>query len=359
MRSSVATHPDRETPVANSARFGAWKLCVLGLLLATGCRDGGTGSGHAVGDPIVVGLDARDANVVDLLRARIEAAEAHPVSGEHRGTLGLAYEANGYDAAALATYEQAETFAPDAFAWPYLQAILQQQQAHFDKAFAALDRATEIDPTYAPAWLWRGHWLLDMDRLDAAATSSSDSRNALPSIGSYRPPRGRGARKVSATSPRHCDDRLTPSSAYCRASDSSPPCSIMATRPARLSAPTRAEKIPLDRQPPDLGVQVPNRRLMFRTPLWGPREHIGKPFGCTERGRPPFRSTRRGKQKFQWNLQSLPPCSWCVVSTFKPSSDPILTGSITLVPHHFIHLQLIGSIVGIKSFGTMVEVNSM
>ena len=176
MRFSVATHPDRETPVANPARFGAWKLCVLGLLLATGCRDGGTGSGHAVGDPIVVGLDAADANVVDLLRARIEAAEAHPVSGEHRGTLGLAYEANGYDAAALATYEQAETFAPDAFAWPYLQAILQQQQAHFDKAFAALDRATEIDPTYAPAWLWRGHWLLDMDRLDAAATAFGRAR---------------------------------------------------------------------------------------------------------------------------------------------------------------------------------------
>ena len=56
----------------------------------------------------------------------------------------------------------------DAFEWPYLQAILLQQQARFDEALLRLDRALELAPDYAPAWLWRGYWMLDVDRIDEA-----------------------------------------------------------------------------------------------------------------------------------------------------------------------------------------------
>lgn len=154
-------------------------LWVFVVALAAGCRDGGEQDDASttkplVADPIAVGLDSTDAKVVEVLRERIEAARMHPESGSHRGTLGLAYEANGYDVAALESYRQAEALAGDAFEWPYLQAILLQQQARLDEALERMDRALEIDPDYAPAWLWRGYWLFDVDRIDEAETSFSN-----------------------------------------------------------------------------------------------------------------------------------------------------------------------------------------
>ena len=156
-------------------------LWILVVALSAGCRDGvepgdARAPEGAVVEPIAVRLDSADAKVVEVLRERIEAARMDPDSGSHRGTLGLAYEANGYDAAALASYAQAEALAGDAFEWPYLQAILLQQQARFDEALERLDRALKIDPDYAPAWLWRGYWMLDVDRSDEAAASFSKAR---------------------------------------------------------------------------------------------------------------------------------------------------------------------------------------
>ncbi|MDE0177092.1 MAG: tetratricopeptide repeat protein [Gammaproteobacteria bacterium] len=153
-------------------------LRTLVVAFVGGCGDGrrhddASDRESTVADPIAVGLDSTDANVVAVLREHIEAAQADPASGSRRGTLGLAYEANGYDAAALESYAQAEALDGDAFEWPYLQAILLQQQARFDEALERMDRALEIDPDYAPAWLWRGYWLLDVDRVDEAETSFS------------------------------------------------------------------------------------------------------------------------------------------------------------------------------------------
>ena len=127
-------------------------LWVFVVALAAGCRDGGEQDDASttkplVADPIAVGLDSTDAKVVEVLRERIEAARMHPESGSHRGTLGLAYEANGYDVAALESYRQAEALAGDAFEWaPTCRAILLQQQARFDEALERMDRALEIDP---------------------------------------------------------------------------------------------------------------------------------------------------------------------------------------------------------------------
>ena len=158
--------------------YGMRMLSILVVAFLAACGDGGnhddpSSRGSTVAEPIAVGLDSTDANVAKVLREQIEAARMHPDSGSHRGTLGLAYEANGYDAAALKSYAQAEALAGDAFEWPYLQAILLQQQARFDEALERMDRALVIAPDYAPAWLWRGYWMLDVDRIDEAAVAFS------------------------------------------------------------------------------------------------------------------------------------------------------------------------------------------
>ena len=178
-RRALRLFPERDgTSPPPAVRYGTRMLAMLVVAFLQGCGDGGnrddpSNRGSTVADPIAVGLDSSDANVVRVLREHIEAARANPHSGSHRGTLGLAYEANGYDAAALESYAQADALDGDAFEWPYLQAILLQQQAHFDEALERMDRALQIDPDYAPAWLWRGYWLLDVDRVEEAETSFS------------------------------------------------------------------------------------------------------------------------------------------------------------------------------------------
>ena len=92
-----------------------------------------------------------------------------PKSGAMRGRLAMAYEVNGFPDAALATYEQAESLDPSDFRWPYFRAVLLAQEGDHEGALLGLERATAIDADYAPAWLWRGTWLLESNRLEEAA----------------------------------------------------------------------------------------------------------------------------------------------------------------------------------------------
>ena len=131
----------------------------------------GNPSEDAWAAPVVAGLDSSDPHVAERLGEMIEAAQADPDAGGKRGALGLAYQANGYDTAALASYRQAEILAPDEFEWPYLQALMLAEQGAFESALDRLDRAIEINPGYAPAWLSRGFWLLDQDRVEASAVA--------------------------------------------------------------------------------------------------------------------------------------------------------------------------------------------
>ena len=75
-----------------------------------------------VNDPrpvIIDGLSSSDPQVFEMLQGLIDVARNDPSDGGHRGRLGLAYAANGYEEAALACYVQAESLAPDSFEWPY------------------------------------------------------------------------------------------------------------------------------------------------------------------------------------------------------------------------------------------------
>ena len=80
----------------------------------------------------------------------------------------MAYDVNRMHDAATATYRQAETLDPDDFRWPYFRAHLVAEAAEHSEALDVLDTALAIDPDYAPAWLWRGSWLLNLGRPDDA-----------------------------------------------------------------------------------------------------------------------------------------------------------------------------------------------
>lgn len=142
----------RHSRAAAARRAGIALVLVLG-----GCSKFGTAF---VDEPIAAGIDSTDRDVAEHLTALLESARTTPNSGLMRGRLGMAYDVNGFPEAALATYEQARTLDPTDFRWPYFGAQLIAENGEYDQALDLLARALDIDADYAPAWLWRGSWLL-------------------------------------------------------------------------------------------------------------------------------------------------------------------------------------------------------
>lgn len=130
----------------------------LAPLLLGACSKFGTDQ------PVAAGLDSDDRDVAEHLEALVESVRTLPTSGPIRGRLGMAYDINGYREEAIATYQQAESLDPTDSRWPYLSAHLIAEDGDYGRALDILDRALAVDADYAPAWLWRGAWLLKSDR---------------------------------------------------------------------------------------------------------------------------------------------------------------------------------------------------
>jgi len=152
------------------------RLMALGALVALcACTDRGS-----VGPPVVAGVDGDDAELASFLREQAKAASARMRSGPIRGRLAMAYDANGFDEAAIASYAQAAELEADEFLWPYLRALLLAHHGDYEGAIEDLGRALAIDGDYAPAWLWRGTWLTDLDRTSGAADAFRRARELAP-----------------------------------------------------------------------------------------------------------------------------------------------------------------------------------
>ncbi|MYD98206.1 MAG: tetratricopeptide repeat protein [Gammaproteobacteria bacterium] len=142
--------------------LGIAALLLTLSLLPSGC------AGDDPNEPVVPSMEGADRDLMGLIDDLLAAVRAAPDSGDLRGRLAMAYDVNGFDPAAIATYRQAQSLDPSEFDWPYLRALLLAKRADFEDALAALDEALAIDADYAPAWLWRGAWLLEMSLYDEA-----------------------------------------------------------------------------------------------------------------------------------------------------------------------------------------------
>lgn len=135
------------------------------VLLLGGCFPSET---DLLVDPIVAGVDPGDRDTAGHVEELLQSVRTVPRSGPIRGRLGMAYDVNGFSEAAAATYEQAESLDPTDFRWPYFRARLVAEDGDYERALDLLDRALAIDAGYAPAWLWRGSWLLKSGRASEA-----------------------------------------------------------------------------------------------------------------------------------------------------------------------------------------------
>lgn len=149
-------------------------LAAIAAVVLGACSPSST---HEVGDPIVAGTDSPDEDLAGHLEDLIRSVRTTPDSALMRGRLGMAYDVNRMHDAAMATYRQAETLDPDDFRWPYFRAHLIAEAAEHAEALDVLDTALAIDPDYAPAWLWRGSWLLKLGRPDDAMEAFSRASN--------------------------------------------------------------------------------------------------------------------------------------------------------------------------------------
>ena len=136
------------------------------MLSLSACSDPGF---DTAAEPVVAGIDSPDTELAEFLKELIGQARVMPKSGVMRGRLAMAYEVNGFPDAALAAYERAESLDRSDFRWPYFRALLLAQEGDHEGALLGLERAIAIDADYAPAWLWRGTWLLESNRLEKAA----------------------------------------------------------------------------------------------------------------------------------------------------------------------------------------------
>ena len=150
-------HPRRNSRPAGIAS-------VLALVLAA-CSE------SVPDEPVVAGVDLPDKELAAFLRESIKQVRVTPDSSVIRGRLGMAYEVNGFPKAALATYRQAESLDPEDFRWPYFAALLLARKGDHEGALNSLRRAIELDADYAPAWLWRGTWLLERRRLEESSSA--------------------------------------------------------------------------------------------------------------------------------------------------------------------------------------------
>lgn len=139
------------------------------------------GCAESVGPPIAAGFNSDEAELAGYLEELHGTAREFPDSGPLRGRLGLAYDANGFAEPAAATYAQAQALDGQEFLWPYLRAFAVASGGDLDGAVQAIDAALAIDPGYAPAWLQRATWLLDLDRLDDADASFDRALELAPS----------------------------------------------------------------------------------------------------------------------------------------------------------------------------------
>jgi tetratricopeptide (TPR) repeat protein len=110
-----------------------------------------------------------DEQVAELIADVLEAARANPENAERRAELGMAYEVNGMVEAATECYEQARRLDPAEPRFSYYLAIGRTSLGDPEGALVELERAIELAPDYAPAYLYRGTWLLDLGRTDEAA----------------------------------------------------------------------------------------------------------------------------------------------------------------------------------------------
>ena len=130
-----------------------------------------------------IDLSVADEAAAETIREYQALSKSEPDNADHHGELGVVYELHGYMDAAIAEYDLALELDPSNPRWHYYRALLVANQEGLEFGLRGMDQVIELDDLYAPAWLWRGTWLLDLSRINEAEHAFARARD----LGSYLP----------------------------------------------------------------------------------------------------------------------------------------------------------------------------
>ena len=149
-------------------------VCYVALLTigSYGCGQSESHESVATIDALLdVDLKRVDPEVREFLSRKQRAVRDSPGSSSAIGELAMAYEMNGFADSALVGYQQAAVLSPTNIKWSYFEGLVLASFGDYQSALTALERALTIDATYAPGWIWKGRWHLELDELPEAATA--------------------------------------------------------------------------------------------------------------------------------------------------------------------------------------------
>lgn len=125
-----------------------------------------------------VDLTDVDPEVSEFLSRKQLAVQDSPESSSAIGELAMAYEMNGFADSALIGYQQAADLSPTNFKWHYFESLVLASFGDYESALTALEHALSIDAEYAPGWIWKGRWHLELDELREATSAFQNAVDA-------------------------------------------------------------------------------------------------------------------------------------------------------------------------------------
>ena len=146
-------------------------FCFAGLMSSCSVPDQDAIAFPSVELPTLPDLTDVDPELAEYMAERHDLVLEHPTSASERGRLAMTYDANGWSKEAIRNYDQAHVLDPYEFTWPYFAALLEASVGNFEDALDKLEKALAIDDEYVAGWLWKGTWLVRLDRLEAAKTA--------------------------------------------------------------------------------------------------------------------------------------------------------------------------------------------
>jgi tetratricopeptide (TPR) repeat protein len=132
------------------------------------------------GLPSVESLGAVAPEVADTAREALDSLAQDPRDAQRWGRFGMICEANGIVGAARDAYASATSLQGSEAKWWYRLAIVEGRSGRIDEAIAAMQRAIEVNATYAPAHWRLGLWFLDRDDTGAAERAFARAREVEP-----------------------------------------------------------------------------------------------------------------------------------------------------------------------------------
>ena len=118
--------------------------------------------------PTLASLGPLAPEIEDIVRQARESVIQTPRDGFRWGRFGMVCEANGLAGAARDAYVTATTLQGSEAKWWFRLAAVEARLGRTDDAVRDMRRATDRNPTYAPAYWRLGLWLLDQNQIEAA-----------------------------------------------------------------------------------------------------------------------------------------------------------------------------------------------